>query len=217
MKEYHKIQSIFKRNMQGDRKLIEGEFSLPEFEYLKNNTWVWTEKVDGTNIRVMWTGDEVKFGGRTANAQIPTYLYDKLNEIFKSKIDKFIEIFGDFNTPPEGEMEDVCLFGEGYGAKIQKGGGNYKADGVDFVLFDVSIGGWWLKREDVEDIANKLGLSVVPIIEVGTITRAIELIKSAPISTWGDFRMEGLVLRPKVELKTRSGHRIITKIKCKDF
>jgi hypothetical protein len=36
-------------------------------------------------------------------------------------------------------------------------------------------------------------------------------------STWGDFQAEGIVARPAVEMKTRSGHRIITKVKCKDF
>ena len=52
MKEYHKIQTIFKRDPENKFKtLIYGEFSLPEFEYLKNNTWIFTEKVDGTNIR----------------------------------------------------------------------------------------------------------------------------------------------------------------------
>ena len=34
MTEYHKIQSIFKRDMTSKRKtLIEGEWTLPEFEY----------------------------------------------------------------------------------------------------------------------------------------------------------------------------------------
>ena len=33
----------------------------------------------------------------------------------------------------------AVLYGEGYGAKIQKGGGNYRAD-QDFVLFDVRVG-----------------------------------------------------------------------------
>jgi hypothetical protein len=36
-------------------------------------------------------------------------------------------------------------------------------------------------------------------------------------SHWGDFIAEGIVARPKVELKTRAGHRIITKLKYKDF
>jgi hypothetical protein len=55
MKEYHKIQTIFKRDMTNKAKsLFEGRWTMPEFEYLANNTWVFTEKVDGTNIRVIF-------------------------------------------------------------------------------------------------------------------------------------------------------------------
>jgi len=69
MVEYHKIQTIFKRNPETNFKtLLEGEYSLPEFESLKNNEWVWTEKVDGTNIRIMWDREKVVFGGKTNNA-----------------------------------------------------------------------------------------------------------------------------------------------------
>ena len=38
--------------MDGNKKLIEGRFRNPLVEYLKDNEWVFTEKVDGTNIRV---------------------------------------------------------------------------------------------------------------------------------------------------------------------
>ena len=139
MKEYHKIQTVFKRDPATKMKtLLSGEYSLPEFEYLKNNIWVGTEKIDGTNIRVMWPGDEIKFGGKTQNAQIPTFLYDKLNDTFKPKLETFIEIFGDWNTPPEGEMQNVCLYGEGHGAKIQKAGSSYIPDGV-FILVAGSL------------------------------------------------------------------------------
>jgi hypothetical protein len=36
-------------------------------------------------------------------------------------------------------------------------------------------------------------------------------------SQWGDFIAEGIVARPQVELRDRAGHRIITKLKHKDF
>lgn len=36
-------------------------------------------------------------------------------------------------------------------------------------------------------------------------------------SRWGGFRSEGIVARPAVEPRTRSGHRIITKVKSRDF
>jgi len=204
MKEYHKIQSIFKRD-EKTHKFIEGKYSLPEFEYLKDNKWVMTEKIDGTNIRVMWDGEQLRYGGRTDNAQMPTFLLTKLQDLF-----------GEFDWAtqfPDG----VTLYGEGYGARIQKGGGNYIPDGVDFILFDVKVGDWWLKCEDVEAIAQTLGIQVVPIIATGTIDYAISLIKTGVQSTFGGFLAEGLVLKPEIELFSRNGHRVITKIKHKDF
>ena len=36
-------------------------------------------------------------------------------------------------------------------------------------------------------------------------------------SMWGNFQAEGLVVRPLVELRSRTGERVIAKIKCKDF
>lgn len=207
MSEYHKIQSIFKRDMNSKQKtLIEGQWTLPEFEYLANNIWTFTEKVDGTNIRVIFNDAVITFGGRTEDAQIPAQLVARLNERFLPLAEKLAEMF-------EG---GAVLYGEGYGAKIQKCGGNYRQD-QDFVLFDVKCGEWWLQRADVEDIAGKLGIDVVPIIGEGTLHDAIAQAKTGIKSTWGDFQAEGIVARPKTELKTRSGHRLIAKIKCRDF
>ena len=206
MKEYHKIQSVYKRDSNTHR-FIEGEWSCPEFGFLQNNNWVWTEKVDGTNIRVGWDGFSIDFNGRTKDAQTPTFLMSALRDVFLGKETVFKEIF---NT------DDVCLYGEGYGAKIQKGGGNYRSDN-SFVLFDVLIGGVWLKRESVEDIADKLNLDVVPIIGNGTLLEAIEYTRDGFYSTWGPFHAEGIVCRPSVEMKTRMGNRIITKVKTKDW
>lgn len=208
MTEYHKIQSIFKRDMASKRKtLIEGEWTLPEFEYLANNTWTFTEKVDGTNIRVIFKDGAVAFGGRTEDVQIPAQLVGRLNERFLPLVTRLGEVF------TSGE---AVLYGEGYGAKIQKGGGNYRAD-QDFVLFDVRVGSWWLQRADVEDVAQKLGLDVVPVIGEGTLHDAVAMAKAGIRSTWGDFQAEGIVARPKTELNARSGHRLIAKIKCRDF
>lgn len=205
MKEYHKIQSIYKRD-EKTHKFIEGQFSLDEFEYLAYNSWVFTEKIDGTNIRIDWDCQKVTFGGRTANAQTPTFLITKLQDLFPAE--KFYNIYPD--TP-------MTLYGEGYGAKIQKGGENYIANGVSFILFDVLINNYWLKRIDTIDIAEKLEIDIVPIVGNGTLYDAINLVKQGFNSTFSNFIAEGLVLRPEIELFNRMGHRIITKVKHKDF
>lgn len=207
MKTYHKIQTVFKRNPENRYKtLLIGEYSLPEFEYLADNKWVWTEKVDGTNIRIMFDGERVTFGGKTDRAQILAFLVTRLNEKFLSQLDLFKERFSD----------GVCLYGEGYGAKIQKGGGNYRPD-QDFVLFDVKIGDWWLQRMDVASIASDLGLDCVPAIGEGRLAEMVKMAQSGFTSAWGDFQAEGIVARPATELKTRGGKRVITKIKRRDF
>jgi len=132
MNTYHKIQTIFKRDPETKLKtLLLGQYSLPEFEYLKDNNWVFTEKVDGTNIRVIFDGETLAYKGKTDQAQMPPQLLERLKESFDPQIDTFKSLF------PTG----ACLYGEGYGAKIQKGGENYSSVCV-FVCSHCFI---WLK------------------------------------------------------------------------
>jgi hypothetical protein len=207
MKEYHKIQTVFKRDPATKHKnLLEGQYSLPVFEYLADNEWTFTEKIDGTNIRIMFEDGAVTFGGKTDNAQIPAFLVQKLMEYFTPE--KLLSIFPDGNA---------CLYGEGYGARIQKGGGLYIPNGVDFILFDVLCGGYWLERANVGDVAGKCGIGVVPVIGTGSLQDAIEETRRGFPSAIGQCVAEGMVMRPAVEMFDRAGHRVITKIKHKDF
>jgi hypothetical protein len=208
MIEYNKIDTLYKRDMEGSKKLLEGEFRNPTVEFLKDNVWTFTEKIDGTNIRVYWDGHKVQFGGRTERAQIPSDLVNYLNSIFgTSEAEQiFEEKFGE---------TEVILFGEGYGPKIQNGG-NYRAD-VSFIMFDVLIANNYQPRESVEDIAKAFGIDIVPIIFEGTIQEGVDFVKGHPDSTMGTAKMEGLVGRPKIEMRDRCGKRVIVKIKWEDF
>ncbi|TFF98068.1 MAG: hypothetical protein EU547_02580 [Promethearchaeota archaeon] len=205
MEKYPKIDSIFKRDEKGE---FTDEYSRPEFEYLKDNTWIFTEKVDGTNIRIIWDCEDRSLAicGRTNESQIPPFLLRKLDEMFQAS--KFIKFY------PKTSM---TLYGEGYGRRIQKGGAKYIPDGVSFVLFDVKIDRWWLELEDVHDIAEKLEIDCVPVVGKGTLQEAIGMTKDGIRSRWGDFIMEGLVIKPAVQIFNRMGNRIITKVKHKDF
>lgn len=209
MKEYHKIETLFKRDPK-TKKLIVGEYTNETVEYLKDNIWQFTEKVDGTNIRVYWDGHRVSFGGRTDNAMIPAHLINKLNNLFGGEVNEqlFEQKFGD--TPVE-------LFGEGYGPKIQSGGA-YRDD-VDFILFDVMIKDTYLKRDSVEDIANYFGINIVPVVLEGTIQDGIDYVMNNLKSTIAvnGAELEGVVGRPKVEVLDRLGRRVIVKIKRRDF
>lgn len=226
METYHKIQTLFKRHTDKPNKgkMIRGAWTTPELEYLADKEWEFTEKVDGTNIRVHIRRIEdtlfVEYGGRTDNAVLPKPLAERLRELFpesspsrraESNRDALIGLW-----MLEHDLTDVLLFGEGYGPKIQAGGGNYRSN-QDFVLFDVKIGNFWLDRENVDDVARKLQIDSVPVIGYGTLYDAIEIVEGGMTSTWGDFEAEGIVARPKVPLFNRKGERIITKIKGVDF
>ena len=208
MREYHKIETVFNRSTNGDKRLIWGDYRNETVEYLADNIWQFTEKIDGTNIRIHWDGHNVEIGGRTDRAQIPKHLMDYLSATFLTpEVEELFE-------QTYGE-KDVMLFGEGYGAKIQNGG-DYRSD-VSFILFDVLIGDNWQSREWVEATAKMFGIDVVPIVLEGTIGDGIDYVMQHNNSTIGKAMMEGVVGRPKVEMKDRLGNRIIVKIKWKDF
>ena len=207
MRLYPKIPGPYKRNTEPgpDRnKLIIGRWTSPELQALANLDWDWTEKVDGTNIRVHWDGHKVTFGGRTDNAQIPAKLVEALQRLFTEEL--FEQVFND---------TEVTLYGEGFGAGIQSGG-VYRPD-QGFALFDVRIGQFWLKRDDVEDVARKMGIEIVPVVLWGPIYSAIEEVKTRLVSNWNNAPAEGLVGVAPEGMLARNGDRIMVKIKVKDF
>lgn len=209
MKEYHKIETVFERD-PATKKLIVGKFRNPTVEFLKNNIWEFSEKVNGTNIRIYWDGHQVYFGGRTDNAQIPRTLSLKLEEYFGGEINAqmFEQKFGE--TP-------VILFGEGYGEKIQNGG--QYIDGVDFILFDVMVNDIYLSRDNVEDISRFFNIEVAPILLEGTIEDGVNYVlnnRNSTVAKKGAL-LEGIVGRTKVETRDRLGRRVIVKIKYADF
>lgn len=209
MTEYHKIQSIFKRDPANKMKtFLIGEYSEPEFEYLKDCLWVFTEKIDGTNIRVMWDGQNVRFGGRTNLAQIHTFLLDFLLNHFTPEL--MLTCFG--------ELGGITLYGEGYGNRINKVGSKYLNDRAEFILFDIAGGDVFFERSKVEEYGKALDLPVTPIVDSGSLDKAVEMCRNGFPSIVGDNLVaEGLVMRPIVELRDRMGDRIITKVKCRDF
>lgn len=213
--EYPKIETLFDRDKK-TFNVIEGNFRLPEFANVKK--WFLTEKVDGTNVRVLYEkgSSGVEFYGRTNNAQMPTFLLKYLQQTFTAE--KLNNAFSKLS-----QFELVVLYGEGYGVKIQKGG-NYRKEGVSFRLFDVRIGKWWLELDSIKDIADKLGIRTVPYLGEFTTDEAIAYLKTKPLSHVSNedngihtYVMEGIVARPQPLLLRRNGKRLIWKLKCRDY
>lgn len=208
VEEYQKIETIYNRSTEGNKKLIEGSFRNPIVEYLKDNQWDWVEKVDGTNIRVCWDGHKIAFRGRTDKATIPNDLLNALQNIFLTDEmeEMFEQIFGE---------REVIIFGEGYGNKIQAVGKDYLPDTNSFIAFDILISGYYLPLGNLFDICKALGIKAVPVLGTGTLQEAIDFVKTKPKSVLGDCVIEGIVARPTERIYDR-GKRVIVKIKVKD-
>jgi len=203
--EYHKIDTLFERR---------DDFTVDPSRLKKSvlatiSEWDVTEKIDGTNICVMLGEDgEIQFGGRSAAAQLPADLLTYLMRTF----------------PPDAMRAalwldgpvSAVLYGEGYGAGIQKGG-CYRADKA-FILFDVLVAGkWWLDREAINDVAAKLGIDVVPYLGRMTLGQIVNLVCTPFASKIGTGVSEGVVARPIETLFDKRMERIIIKLKTKDF
>jgi hypothetical protein len=205
--EYHKIDTLFERD---PASFIVDPSKLKHSVLSTIKEWDVTEKIDGTNIRVILSeSGEVSFGGRTNAAQIPADLVQYLMRTFPETLMRSVLWL-------DGPQQAI-LYGEGYGPGIQKGGGLYRADKA-FILFDVLIGGkWWLDRDAVDDIASKLSILTVPYLGRMNLEEIVGLVRNPFASKLGTAIAEGIVARPIETLFDRRMERIIIKLKTKDF
>lgn len=230
---YPKLHSLYKREgfdfpetglKPKHGKLLLGEHTCTEYEAIKY--WTVTEKVDGTNVRIIFdrtnSVSRVTFGGRTDNAQMPTFLLRHLQDTFT--VETMAEVFK--------ASSYTVLFGEGYGPKIQSGG-YYRKD-ASFILFDVYCSGWWLDRDGVKTVAESLGIghceriynpnfngdkSLHSFTPYWTTKEIVDYVSSKPDSILAQEKheMEGVVARSEPVMMFRKGGPIMFKLKCKDL
>lgn len=218
---YTKINTLYKRNMnEGEvHHILPNEYSEEEFEYLKNNLWACTLKVDGTNVHYQWDGHTLEIHGKSKNAVIPSGLSQKMETLVT--VDIMSQVFPLKYDQDGNEIPMmVRIYGEGCGHNIQgKCGRAYNPNGYRFIMFNVLVDNWWLTREVCEDIANRLNIEIVDFIGYMTLEEAENMVKKGFKDTMAldDLEAEGLVCIPKHDLRKRNGERIIVKIKTKDY
>jgi len=205
MKEYQKIESIYKFDMTIKRFIK--EYYNPIVEYLENNKWIGTEKIDGTNIRIYWNGKRFEFGGRTDDAEIPKAITKLLNEKFNYDMELvFEQKFGN---------KEVYLFCEGYGGKIQNG--TYDCD-ESLIGFDIMIENIYLDKEVSKQLFKELEIGFVKQMDFNNLSEAIQFVRDNEKSLeHNNCNLEGLVCYPTKRIYDHQGNRIIIKIKRKDL
>jgi hypothetical protein len=187
--------------------------------------WVATEKVDGTNMRIIFqTSDpdhhepEIEVRGKTDNASIPPDLLKHCTVLAERVAAQVTQ------TMQERGLTSYILYGEGYGPKIQNGG-RYRSD-QGFILFDVAVNdSIFLSDAQVTDIAEQLGIPRVPLLnggEVMALDQIVGLVRGGFSSDAAEtfdvtFDAEGVVARTVEPLYDNRGERLIIKLKTKDF
>lgn len=204
-KLYHKIETLFKFNH--DLKGFEyGNYYNKTVELLKDNMWYFTEKVDGTNFRIIWDGYNLSYGGRTNKTEFDSKIINYIeNTLLKNKEIILEQLFNE---------KEVIIYGELYGGKIQ--GGKYNKE-LQFKVFDILVGDVYLEYINIKDIANTLGYDYVPLVFINTIEYALKYIMETDKSTFANETLEGLIGKPLGDLRDRLGKRIIVKIKKRDI
>lgn len=198
-------------------------------------TEVWDDPMEPSKLEgVEFT---VRFAGKTDNAQIPPKLQKFMEENYPDEkvfaalgLKKFIPVeewvehkwvTSDGITPSYDAIPEIyTIYGEGYGAGIQKAGGNYISNGVGFIVFDVKVNDIYLLTSARDEIATKLGAPIVPFMGYFTIDEAIDFVRKgfkSNIAENKEFIAEGLVLRTDLGLRNRMGKRLIVKVKYEDF
>ena len=221
MTRYPKTPNIFKRD-ETTHKLMPHQWREPEFEYLKNNQWHFTEKLDGTNMRLIYNPESIRtkhedcpsgfsLWGRSDGATVHGNLKTWAEQWSAEMMHVAVEVFHG--------VHPVCIYGEGVGAGIQKGGDQYGA--THFRAFAIKVGDWWLQQPDVDDICRSLHLRQVPHIMTGTLMDGVAMVKKGLRtmigSEPGTHFAEGLIGVPDCQLLNPSGERIICKITHKDI
>lgn len=219
-RRYPKIDTLYNRD---DRHfVITGQLRRREFGIIKG--WHLTEKIHGINTRVtLFDNGKVEYGGKTDDAIILPELLEYLKRTFPPEVLKAALWLPDKELPTA-----ATIYGEGYGPKMMPGSGKYRKD-VSFRLFDCLIegidGSWWLERDNIEDVARKLGIKTVPII--GYIDRLPEtaqdlnmILRESVVAreeSGTDAEPEGVVAKTDPLVYDKKGNILMWKLKMKDF
>jgi len=183
--------------------------------------WIKTEKIDGTNIRIILTkpdedgNREVLIGSRKLILN-PDDKGSKqyMDCIADVNLNKLKEYFKDVNST-------VIIYGEGYGAGVQTG--VMYSPTKNFRVFDIRIGLAYQDFEYIEKVCINNQLNLVPVLgEVSCITydeciTSLAKFDNTLINDGTGGKPEGIVYKFEPVLLNKYGERLIFKVKFKDF
>lgn len=228
MESYKSIETIYVRNPE-THVLELGKVRLDAAEAVRS--WVITEKVDGMNMRAIFswteeTGLQLAVRGRTDMANLTPQVIAAVERAFR------VEAVGDVMVDSrqiisrvwETELKagkTVTFYGEAFGEGIQKN--PLRMAGVRFYVFDILVGEkTWMRDDQISLLADQIGFKRVPML--GLVHGLPETKEQVDELTGGFSRIaterirpEGIVARPILPLFDTWGNRIIWKLTYREY
>ena len=183
---------------------IENLYKCPDILLLKECYAL--EKIHGTSAHIKWKDGLHFFSGGEKHSNFVALFDDqKLKEAFM--------VIG---------CNEVTVYGEAYGGSCQGMSKTYGKQ-LKFVVFDVQIDGSWLAVPQAEEVTKSLGLEFVHYwktcteVEQLNACRDMDSEQSKRNGIEEPRKMEGVVLRPLIELRKNNGDRVMAKHKRDDY
>lgn len=175
------------------------------------------EKIHGSSAHISF-GQDYNSNGDKLEPRVNLFCGGCKKELFNALWDiedlkkKFLET----------GLEEVTIYGEGFGGKMQGMSATYGKE-LRFVAFDVKIGHCWLDVPKAEEFCKSMGIDFVAYEKVSTDLEDLDKERdrfSRQAKRNGieeDKISEGVVLRPLIELKKNNGARLMAKHKRDEF
>jgi len=173
--------------------------------------WVYVmEKIHGTSAHVSYKA--------ARNPPITYFAGGTKHEAFVALFDEavLLEAFTKLGVP------EVVVYGEAYGGKCQGMRDTY-GDKLRFTAFEVTLDDMWLDVPNAEEVAHGLGFEFVWWERRFTDVNVLDEVLKRPseqakrCGIEGNKPMEGVVLRPPVEVRLNNGQRMLAKHKNDAF
>lgn len=174
------------------------------------------EKIHGTSAHIRFAVPQIPTG-RVISFSSGGEKYERFKKLFDEAA--LLEKLEALGFPSD---KDVTVFGEAYGGSQQGMSASYGKD-LKFVVFDVQVGENWLNVPDADQVTQALGLEFVWYRKVDAKVGMLDELRDmdSPQAVRNGIgpgkKMEGVVIRPLVEMKLNNGARVIAKHKRDEF
>lgn len=184
-------------------------YRRPEFAHI--DQWLWTEKLDGSNISIAASKFGTTWRGRTPNSQFNLEIVNHLN----LRVEAWTGILD--NVLNENKLDSIEFFGEVFGPNIQNG--QKYASTINTKFFDIRVDQrLWLDWNTCREYSRVLGYEMPAFGLVGT-NALVDMVREGfptKESRHGGWA-EGIVAKTPIPLYNNNNDRLIWKLKTKDF